>query len=204
MKSKISSFKFKGKRDYVHGTDIFNDLVEVLPEFSSINLKFAKPLMHNGQWLIYNKEDNMSIDNQSACASGSFDVCGGATTHFKLLPVEDQPVTTRYNHDESKLSGYRSFIVENSITFSLIGIFSVIEEVISNMKYLCETTSGFTGWRWAAIKLYSSDLCTNSDYEIAIIKSLSSRYRVAKLIKILPGSNNKKELGLIDFVRLPQ
>ena len=51
MKNKI--FKFKNKRNYIHGTDIFNFLINK-KNYKFIDIKFIKPSKHGKLILIIN------------------------------------------------------------------------------------------------------------------------------------------------------
>lgn len=200
MKTIESRFLFKGNRDYVHGTDIFNELISLIPNICLINVKFLRPLHSQATWVIYSEDEYSDHFESTTSISGSFLTLDGSSGIIKLAPLPDKVINSNYSYDESQLNDSRFLPDESSISFQYTSTFSVIEELVSAMRFYCEKNSGLKGWRWAAINVNPRDFLLYTTYELTIIKSVSTKYRVAKI----SGSENSVnvDIGRIDFVRV--
>ena len=163
MKSEKSHFKFKGTRDYVHGTDIYNYILEKLlminkdiKSFSKFNLSFLRQTMTNIDFYSGTKEEFQNFANKEAITfRGSVLEKNEAIMFWGV--ENNEPIDGRYEYNEKKIED--SCIAEaNRISFdSKLSDLSFIENIIPmNKKLLAVSCPQFKGkWMFTRLDLDS-------------------------------------------------
>lgn len=131
MKKEKLKFCFKGNRNYVHGTDMFNNLINILGK-DIINIDF----------MIYKKTDkNIILSDSKAKLSDN--------VIFKFLYLKkgqeklvygletDEKLNCRYDYDEESIVKVAKIDIPNkSIILDKKTKYSFIENVVAINKYL--------------------------------------------------------------------
>lgn len=190
MEVKDIEFQFKGERNYIHGTDMFNIMLDASAITNEIsNIRFTvHDFVHTPLCKLYRttikSELNEVADIRARC---QFEVNG--VTHWLGLiqnkNTSDSFVAGRYSYDETKivslcdLKGEQIKIQEQSP-------FTFIETVVAMNKYMHEQLfQGVSGkWIFARIDLDSN--CTARD-KLELCFRHNMNYRLTKSDVLVDG-----------------
>jgi len=150
MLDKGLCFGYKGGRDYVHGTDIFNKLAGLfdLDSQTPLSISFHKIIRSPSLLLSYSsRKQDLSEGEGEKVAHGFFDK-GGERTHFVLAEVDpgDCPGESR-PYDEQSIAD-RSTIEGQRVLISDLGEYSFIENVVALNKHLLQTLFPDKDGKW--------------------------------------------------------
>lgn len=130
-------FQFKGKRDYIHGTDMFNTMISAYPESIVNNIRFSvHDFVRNPICQLYLVDDKEVLNNiPNIRARCQYDV-GGITHWLALTQDSDDAVSgDRYEYDEDKIITLCR-MEENGIILTRQSPFTFIESVVAMNKHM--------------------------------------------------------------------
>jgi hypothetical protein len=188
-------FQFKGKRNYIHGTDIFNAMISSYPGSGMNNIRFTvhdfvrTPLCQ--LYLAEAKDELNAVEG--ICARSQFDADG--ITHWLALTQGKGDATTggRYAYDEDRIiSACR--MNEQSIALVQQSQFNFIETIVSMNKHMHEQLFPDVTGKWIFTRI---DLDTRYEdrEKLALRFRHNMNYRLTKS-DILA---NDKKIGDIYF-----
>lgn len=137
VKIREIEFQFKGKRDYIHGTDMFNTMTSAYPESIVNNIRFSvHDFVRNPVCQLYladNKEELNNVANVRARCQ--YDVDG--ITHWLALTQDSDDAVSgdRYEYDEDKIITLCR-MEENGIILTRQSPFTFIESVVAMNKHM--------------------------------------------------------------------
>lgn len=186
------NFCFKGNRDYVHGTDIFNNLIKKLKTEiinSKLDLSFhgiAKTNIH----LSYKKPDN---EEQL-----KFVLKYTNTENDKIIlyGVENGvPIKCRYEYEEEKINKASNINLENKeVILKHDTSFDFIENVVAMNKSLLEKIFGKLDGKWFFTRLQLNEL-SGYNYPLRLELKANFNFKLTKTEIFL----NDKSIGFIYF-----
>lgn len=179
---KSLKFKYKGGRDYVHGTDVFIQMIDGIKKKYDINdnkvdidmsiYKVTKNCVD-----IY-EVSNSKIDLKPNIVFNITDNNNVKETFF--LVENDEPVTERYEYPEDKIISSANFDAGTKTISTLgLGDFDFIENVVALNKgllgYLYNDSTLRGKWYFTKVRLRNfdfSDTINFSTLEISLKKNL--------------------------------
>ena len=135
---KKTEFKFKDNRSYVHGTDIFNNLVEqILKQFKkndqlNLKLSFKKPI--HSQCIIHTSENISNID-LSNNSSAELKLKFNEFVFYYYIEEIFEPIKEKYSSYEKVIMDLAA-IEDDIMTISTNKDISFIEKVVFMNKKL--------------------------------------------------------------------
>lgn len=186
---------FKGARDYLAGTDIFDSVSTVVNErFGGFveSLVFRR-LATNCLALV----SKNNLDQRTVVCEVRLGGVDGEEP-IKLLVVEgDEPVHSRRDFDEARIANACEVSLENrSVEKARDSEFSVIEELVAAHKVLCDAIAPGNG-KWVFTQL---NLSCSIALEVASLKLVNKRCLSGKLV-LSEIFLNESSVGFIRFVR---
>ena len=129
-------FRFKGRRNFVHGTDIYNCLLETLKDNfdsypSQIRGSFHRLLKHNGILHIYSNREEF---NQELLFAGFVLLINNGEYHAGLSSA-DTPVISSYDYDEQDVLDGQSFD-DDTVKLAFNTSYTYIEQIVAMTKRL--------------------------------------------------------------------
>jgi hypothetical protein len=174
MKDTINlNFCFKGKRTYVHGTDIFTKLLSLFHEnVLKIDIAFHGLTLNN---LTFSLKKPNSSDVKVTFR------CNTNNTQIKLFGVENNTkVDCRYTYHEENIVKNTS-VIDQSIFLKKPAQYNFIEHIVAMNKYLLENIYTIEGkWYFTRLQLEknihidtveSLELCLVSNFQFRLTKS---------------------------------
>ncbi|WP_420401444.1 hypothetical protein [Flagellimonas sp.] len=196
------NFKFKGDRDYVHGTDIYTRLVEVLKQeyepLEMLELSFHKVANKQLKMLVLEQEDNSLGFSNQACI---FKFNHKGQKYLVGLSETDENVKERYDYVESEIEQMAVIHAqEKRIGLAPKDKFSNIELVVAMNKILLSHILPDPGkWYFARLQV-SEDVnpIKASNIEIQLIKNIGSKITKSSI------AFDGEIIGNIFFSKVPQ
>ena len=153
---KILTFKYKGQRTYVHGTDIYDSILRTVRNYFeayplNITGTFHRPLKANCIFRMYEK--------QIVLAHGSFYAfftlgLGSKIYYAALSSIGDQ-ISSSYTYDEDKvLEGFS--IKDAKINMHVKSTYTYIEQLVAMTKRLHISLYPEVKGRWLFTKIQIS------------------------------------------------
>jgi len=189
------SLSFKGKREYIHGTDVINESIKQLKDLNkNITVQFHKMLYFP---VVLVEIPFMELSNFKKLN----DVSGSITYKTKygdkkllvLVQNNEKKISDRYEHDESIIiDGY--VINDKTISQDYRNHGSFIERVVSLYKKLLNTIVSKDFWLFVRIDLsyYPSDI---QNISIELTNIVGGRMFKASI------SSNRTCLGSLVFLK---
>lgn len=146
------AYQFKGKRTYVHGTDIFNKSIELLNEkeidFDELSMSINQVIVSNLDYVI--TDENISGNEYPV----RFELDKDDKTYYCLLKENGSKVVGRYEYPEEKIIEKSQFDEqEKSLTLDEDSGYSTIENAVALNKGLMERLFPEAGGKWYFVKL---------------------------------------------------
>ncbi len=139
-------FEFKGERNYVHGSDIFNAISTIARQSFSDGFVAFIAFRNIARRQCVLAFENVSL--MTAVATGSIRAGDGQLHPFWLLECEEE-IVGRYPFDEEAIVGYAEVSIENkSIGMLPDGSVTLIEYVIALTKRLNYLLSPDIDGKW--------------------------------------------------------
>lgn len=188
MEVKDIEFQFKGERNYIHGTDMFNIMLDASSIRNEIsNIRFTvHDFVHTPLCTLYRtsikSELNEVADIRARC---QFDI-NGVTYWLGLIHnTSDSCVAGRYSYDEAEIVSLCDFKGEQT-KIKGQSPFTFIETVVAMNKYMHEKLfQGVSGkWIFTRIDLYSN--CNARD-KLELRFRHNMNYRLTKTDVLVDG-----------------
>lgn len=161
------SYKFKGSRDYVHGTDIFNSLKFLLEsEDSSIDIKFNGMLKSN---LLFQEGDS------SICPKANIWITSNQGSHHYQLVESGEKITESYPYEEAEITEYCQVNkLDQSIHLLEMTKFTFIENLVAMHKHLLQELFPGAKGKWLFTRI-SLSYCpeNNSLLMVKLVKNFN-------------------------------
>lgn len=194
------TFCFKGSRDYVHGTDMFNKIIELNKErfngsdFINIDMtvrSIARTNMNMFELQSFNN-DNLTPVN----ASFSISVNGN---RINVLLVENgEAINCSYKYDEEAIENEAVVNIEEKIiTLSNFSKYTLIEKIVALNKKLLNFLFPNHGGKWyfTKIKLRELNLNTPDSATIKLVFKKNLDFKLTDTIIYVEG----EQVGNIYF-----
>lgn len=192
------NFQFKGERNYVHGTDIYENMLRTVHDHfgeypSRITGSFHRLLKNNGILCIYS--DGEVIDNERAYVLFTI-LVGEKTYHLAIFDAESQ-IGSSYEYDEDKvLNG--CLIRDKTITIKVKSTYKYIEQLVAMTKKLHLAIYPEAEGKWLFTKIQINDAVAPSRYFDKILSITAERNFQDKLTQSTIRINGKG-IGFIYF-----
>lgn len=194
---KILNFKFKGSRDYIHGTDMFNSVMDRLDgwnNFDQCSLNISH--MTNKQLKLV-KFDEIHNTNQVKVAVFRGNKFNEPSKNFSLIETT-QEVNNSYEYDEEKIT-HNCVLSEKSLTISRLKEYTIIELLVASNKYLLNQIFNDINGKWVFTKFQSNNLKALNDarsFQLVFKKALGNlKLTVTEIIDL----EKKLPLATINF-----
>jgi hypothetical protein len=140
--------RFKGDRNYLHGTDLFDALINEFSPRESVSLRLYKPMYHPVRYEFYN--DGTVMTDRVA----TFEyIESGVKETFVILEIPKNSVIGRYKYEEDIVTK-SAMINENQISINTGAEYSLVEKVVALHKLLLNTIRGEkVDWWFSQINL---------------------------------------------------
>ena len=150
-------FSFKGNRDYIHGTDIFDkilDTVGVLFKEYPNKMKgsFHQPLESNAILRIYDDAGELHLENLNALFSFQLK---NSSYHACLTEVNSQ-ITSSYEYDEKRVLD-KMIIERETARMVAKSSYTYIEQMVAMTKKLHLTLYPDVAPKWLFTKIEIQD-----------------------------------------------
>jgi hypothetical protein len=157
-------FKFKGNRDYVHGTDIFDNVLKNVRFFlkrypTKINGSFHRLLKSNGILRIYNHDEAVDRENLFSL----FYILQENASFLITITSSDSAIASSYQYDEDDV--LQNLVIDNgSVTMLAKSSYTYIEQIVAMTKKLHLTYYPNAKKNWLFTKIEINDLVNPSLY----------------------------------------
>lgn len=181
------NFRYKGSRTYVHGTDMYNQIIDVvLGEFPDLTGAEFRLTVH----------DLMHTHGRMICRPWQDDVVRpeGAVAEFHMAAVDrkligwlietDNAVTERYEYKESEIAG-KSIVSGQSVSIKGEVPHTAIEILVAINKHLHETLFPDAQGKWFFTRLELDHLLPTdkeADFTLELVQNLHNRLTKSKII----------------------
>lgn len=171
-------FKFKGNRDYVHGTDIYNTVIErikhELCEISSFDISFHGISRTNIRLLENKPEDkNIKFIVKYNNHENDTKVLFGVENDIEILERYPYPEENIYR--QSELSSDNKSIELNNKTG-----FSFIENIVALNKHMLEQLFKNINGKWFFTRLQLKRLSSNDNDYIKLLFKHNMNFKLTK------------------------
>lgn len=180
MKVKQIEFLFKGKRNYIHGSDIFNTIISTYSGNIISNIRFTLHDFVRTPFCQLHLADNKNTLNTIQNIRARFQYDENGITHWLALTeaTDDKTSTGRYDYDEDQLiSLYR--MGNESIFLTEQSPFTFIETILAMNKYMHQQLFPEAIGKWIFTRI---DLDTRYDERknLALHFKHNMNYRLTK------------------------
>lgn len=163
--------RFRGARDYLHGTDLFNAMVALTNAEKNICLRNYKPMIAPVEALRYD-----AVDKADLCALFEADCAGGRET-WAVRESPDLGPPGRFDYDEAAVTADAVFD-GNTASLPGGGSYSPIERIVALNKALLEhVLDGSKNWWFSRIDL---DQVPDAAAPIRLVAHTASSRRLIK------------------------
>jgi hypothetical protein len=196
-------FRYKGGRNYVHGTDMYNTFVAQIQTLHPLTTTSAIKLVihrfgHKQCEMIIGEPNSQLSKPEQAFAEFSVETAHGVV---KALLVEtDQPITERYEYHEDRIEEACSIHQEKIVVEKDSG-YSAIEVVVAMNKKLHNHLFPLSSERWVFTRLDLIRPLLETDTGHLMLQFLHSFSRKLTKTAIYVG---KDTVGHIYFSAAPQ
>jgi hypothetical protein len=192
------SFRFKGERNYVHGTDMFTEFTRILSQANDLSLltRFRmriRRLVRNESSFVLGPQAEDAPIPESAAADIRADFPGKTLVGY--LMEGTGPVTGRYPYDEDKVKALCT-IADKSITIFDDPHYLPIEVMVAMNKILHYHLFPPKKGRWLFSQLDISRLPDRDEatkFSIEVVHNLNNMFTKSKI------TVDKNPLGFIYF-----
>jgi len=151
-------FKFKGKRTYVQGADIFDKVLEIVHDFfgtypNLIKASFYNLLEHEGVFSIYDGTE--SINKESCCALFSIYI-EQSKYRVKVTATENKILSSKQYNEDTVLAGIN---IKNKVASMIVKqSYSYMEQIVAMTKQLHFIVYPEVKGKWLFSKLDLKDV----------------------------------------------
>lgn len=195
--SKVVLFPFKGKREYVHGTDIFNYFYQQVSDFKKLTLSFHEVSLSPRCHVYRLKAEESPPDNKAALFSiEKFSIEKGAEIQrYYIAHNEDIDLSqlTRIPYDEN-LMVKNAEIEAKTARLTPNKAFTFIENLVALTKHLHLTHFDVSGGQWFFAQLeLNASINPTGELVLKLHKNMGTRLTQSKVYQ------GNKEIGAIYF-----
>lgn len=195
MQARSVTFKFKGARNYIHGTDMFNAIITGATSTTIKNIRFTiHDFVHTPICQIFltdNKEDLNNV--RGICARCQCDE-NGITHWFALTGLDgDENSGERYEYDEDRIVSLCA-LEQDKITLKEHSPFTFIETVVAMNKHMHQQLFLDAPGKWIFTKIDLDNVIGERD-NLALQLKHNMNFRLTKSDILL----NNKKVGDIYF-----
>ncbi len=186
-------FCFKGNRTYVHGTDIYNKIVEILNndmKDTKIDLSFHGVAKKN--ILLSNKKPENENLIKFVCKYT------GENNERKILygMERNHNITCQYTYPEEEICQLSDLDLENKeINLNTDTSYSFIENSVALNKYLLENLFPDVNGKWYFTRLQLLDVTTKKTYPLKLVLKANFNFKLTKTEIFI----SDKSMGYIYF-----
>tara|TARA_B100001057_G_scaffold496002_1_gene596332 strand:- start:2054 stop:2668 length:615 start_codon:yes stop_codon:yes gene_type:complete len=201
MNKNVLKFKYKGNRNYVHGTDIINETIKHLNYLGyfpdSFEISFKNQIRTDLEVCVFNIDDDIgeNLMSEDVLAFATFRCA--KKTYNVLYKKTEKEIEINYPFSEDKIIKQSILNQEKkSITYLSKNNYTIIELiVVMNKHLLTKLNPNESGkWYFGKLKLEKNILAEKfSEIQIILIKNIGVRY-TQSLIKL-----DESNVGFIYF-----
>jgi len=196
-------FKFKGGRSYVHGTDIYDSMLEMVLDYfgecpDSVKGSFHGLLENNGIFRVYESGEPLGDERLFAL----FSILMKENTYQLVLLDAGTSISLSYEYDEQKV--LKNIVLKDeTITMPFKSTYTYIEQIVSMTKKLHMTIYPEAKGKWLFTKVHIYDVVDPTLYSgkviaVRLIKNFQNKLTQCS-IKL-----NNYPIGSIFFSLMPQ
>lgn len=183
MKIKTIEFSYKGTRNYIHGTDMFNRMMtEIATRTLVEQIVFTvHNVVHSTKCHLYCSKDKILINKLDNIAVRCKYEIEGSIHWMAISEAEDtehQSEKKRIAYDESKITDLCNMI-DNGITLSGKSPYSFIETVVAMNKYMLQQLFPDVTGKWLFTRIDLPILCSQNK-NINLILRHNMNYKLIK------------------------
>lgn len=173
MNKKIN-FKFKGKRDYIHGTDIFRNFI------NHININFDLNKIINFDMQIkkktnFNQLISSKINEEEEIILNSTCEFYFENVKIKLFMIDSKKIVNEYyDYNENLFESYILKKKEHELNLRFVDNSNKIDHLIDSNKYLLSKIFNYDKWLFTRLKLYDDKFQNFWNCKNIMIKFTSS------------------------------
>lgn len=148
--NKLLTLGYKGSRDYLHGSDFFNALMDITEEITGSSENFIDQLIFRRYATQICEITNIKPSDSNKVVGQVRYIVPNDKSHMKFWLVEtDTPITDRYPFDETIILDEISLDQEKRlVVLPQCSKYTPIEDVIILTKYLNYSISPITNGNW--------------------------------------------------------
>lgn len=203
LNERLVPFKFKGGRSYVHGTDIYDSMLEMVLDYfgeypHSVKGSFHGLLENNGIFRIY--ESGKPLGDEQLFAL--FSIIMKENMYQLILLDAGTPISLFYEYDEQKVLENMA-LKDETVTMQFKSTYTYIEQIVSMTKKLHMTIYPEAKGKWLFTKVHIYDVVDPTLYSgkviaVRLIKNFQNKLTQCS-IKL-----NDHPIGSIFFSLMPQ
>jgi hypothetical protein len=194
------SFCFKGSRDYVHGTDVFNKIIQLNKDFfieaEVINIDMTVRSIARTNMNMFELQ---SFNNNSSTPINAYFSINANGNKIDLLLVENgDEIDCRYEYNEEEIEHTSVVdIEEKTITLTNFSKYTLIEKIVAVNKKLLNSLFPNHGGKWyfTKIKLRGLNLNTPVSATIKLVFKKNLDFKLTDTIIYVEG----EQVGNIYF-----
>lgn len=178
MKKYNLDFCFKGSRTYVHGTDIFNQVIEILKnDFTNENIDLSfHGIARTNIDLVSEKPDNEELVKfafKYSRADGSRNILYAVENGIKI--------DCRYEYPEENICELSIVDIENQIvTLEQNSSYSFVENSVALNKHLLENIFPDAGGKWYFTRFQLKEIPNKNFYPLKLILKANFNFKLTK------------------------
>ena len=186
------NFSFKGKRNYVHGTDICNTLMNLLKD-DLLNVNFDLSFHQ----MITSNIELVSIKPSEEKLKFICKYINKNNERKILYGIENEnDITSRYKYDEEKITSLSILnLLKQEIILKAQSPFSYIEDIVALNKFLLENLFNKENSKWLFTRLQLMHIPFNNIYPLKLILRANFNFKLTKTEIFC----NNKSIGFIYF-----
>jgi hypothetical protein len=203
LKETLVPFRFKGGRSYVHGTDIYDSMLEMVLDYfgeypDSVKASFHGLLENNCIFRIY--ESGEPLEDEQLFAL--FSIIMKKNMYQLVLLDAGTPISLSYEYDEQKVLK-NVVLKDETITMQFKSTYTYIEQIVSMTKKLHLTIYPAAKGKWLFTKIHIHDVVDPALYSGEVIAVRSIKNFQNKLTQCSIKLNDHP-IGSIFFSLMPQ
>ena len=193
-------FCFKGSRDYVHGTDMFNKIIELNKAcFNGAEVIDIDMTVRSIARTNMNMFELQSFSNDSTTPiNANFSINANGNRIHVLLVENGDAIDCRYEYNEEEIEHAAVIdIEEKTITLSNFSKYTLIEKIVAINKKLLNSLFPNHGGKWyfTKIKLRELNLNTPDSATIKLVFKKNMDFKLTDTVIMI----DNKQTGNIYF-----
>lgn len=189
----VLDLRFKGDRDYLHGTDIIPALLQLAGPLQKLSVQIHRKTSNelSAQWVDELKLSQMRKAGD-ICVLMSYEMLDGCKKYIVVTEDLSTPVKDSQPYDEQKVVNAAS-IQKQTITQELYAAGTLIERMVALNKSLLTQLEGHSSWLFCGLELKNLP-----DETAPLAISLKNKFGRGLYKSVIV--TNGEELGSLTFV----